>query len=156
MPEAQVKQLIAMMNHSPVRSRLEVCLPPFEVKKSSLERLARGDVLILPTQRLEVTIFEEGDDIVAHGLYGNYNDTPSILIEKGTSKSLFPNNRKKYELLKISLGSVEKRDLIQRKIAKLHQDKIYDATLYRGEKLIAYASFVQVDKKVALQIGEVK
>lgn len=156
MPEVQMKQLITMMNRAPVRSRLEVCLPPFEVKRSSLERLARGDMLMLPTQRLEVTILEEGHYIVAHGLYGNYNDTPSIMIAEHSQTRVSSNDSKKYKLLKISLGEVEKRELDQGKIIKLHQNKLYDAALYRGKELIAYASFVQVDKKVALQIGEVK
>ena len=156
MPDAQARQLIAMMNCTPVLSRLEVCLPPFEIKRSSLEKLARGDILVLPTQRLEVAIYGEGDHIVAYGLYGNYSDIPSILIVEHSPKPLSPNDSKKYELLKISFGGVEKRELVQGKIVKLHQDKMYDATLYRGKEQIAYASLVQVDKKAALQIREVK
>ena len=155
MPEAQARQLIAMMDRAPILSRLEVCLPPLEVKRSSLEKLDRGDILLLPTRQFEVTILEEDDHIVAHGLYGNYRDLPSILIVKNGTKPLYPNDSNKYEILKISLGEIEKRDLDRGKIVKLHQDKMHDATLYRGKEPIAYASLVQVGKKAALQIGEV-
>ena len=156
MPEAQAKQLIAMMDRAPILSRLEVCFPPFEVKRSSLEKLARGDILILPTRQFGVTVLEEDDHIVAHGLYGDYSDTPSILIVENSTKPLYPNDSKKYEILKISLGEIEKRELDQGKIITLYQDKMHDATLYRDKEPIAYASLVQVDKKAALQIGEVK
>ena len=156
MPETQVRQLIAMMDRTPVHSQLEVCLPPFEVKRSSLDKLARGDILILPARQLEVTILEEGDHIVAHGLYGNYRDAPSILIVENGTKPLYPNDSNKYELLKISLGEIEKRKLDEGKIIKLRRDIMHDATLYRGKEPIAYASLVQVDKKAALQIREVK
>ena len=156
MPEAQAKQLIAMMDRAPINSRMEVCLPPFEVKRSSLEKLARGDILILPTRQFGVTVLEEGDHIVAQGLYGNYSDVPSILIVESGIKPSYPNDSNKYEILKISLGKIEKRELDQGKIIRLYQDKMYNATLYRGKEPIAYASLVQVDKKAALQIGEVK
>lgn len=156
MPDMQAEQLIAMMDRAPVHSHLEVCLPPFEVKRSSLEKLARGDILMLPTRQFRVTVLEEGDHIVAHGLYGNYSNVPSILIVENGIKPLYPNNSKKYETVKISLGEIEKRELDQGKIIKLHQDKMHDATLYRGKEPIAYASLVQVDKKAALQIREVK
>ena len=156
MPDMQAEQLIAMMDRAPVHSHLEVCLPPFEVKKSSLEKLAKGDILILPTQQLGVTIFNEDNQIVAHGLYGNYNSAPSVLIEDCTKKPLSLYDSKKYELLKISLGRIKKRELDQRKIVKLYHDKRYDATLYRDKEPIAYASLVQVNQKAALQIGKIK
>jgi len=156
MPEAQVRQLIAMMDRTPILSSLEVCLPYFEIKKLSLEKLAKGDILILPMRQLEVTVLEEGDRIVAHGLYGNHDNIPSILIVENNKKPLKPNHSNKYEILKISLGEIEKRGLDEGKIVKLYQDKMYDATLYRDKEPIAYASLVQVDKKAALQIREVK
>ncbi len=156
MPEAQARQLIVMMDRTPILSNLEVCLPSFETKKSSLEKLSKGDILILPMRQLEVTVLEEGDRIVAHGLYGNHDNIPSILIVENNKKPLKPNHSNKYEILKISLGEIEKRELDEGKIIKLYQDKMHDATLYRDKEPIAYASLVQVDKKAALQIREVK
>ncbi|MEA3456330.1 MAG: hypothetical protein U9R26_07460 [Campylobacterota bacterium] len=156
MPEAQAEQLIVMMNRAPVLSRLEVCLPPFEVKISSLKKLAEGDLLVLPTQQFEVIIFEESNRIAAQGLYGTSGSTPSVLVKESRRKAISSDNSKKYEYLKISLGEVEKKDLIQGNIVKLHRDEMYDATLYIGKNLIAYARLVKVDKKTALQIGEVK
>jgi len=144
------------MDRTPILSSLEVCLPFFEIKKSSLEKLAKGDILILPMRQFEVTVLEEGDRIVAQGLYGNYGDTPSILIVDNIAKPLYTDHSNKYENLKISLGEIERRELEQGKIIKLHQDKMYDATLYRDKEVIAYASLVQVDKKAALQIRDVK
>ena len=155
MPDAQARQLIEMMSRAPVQSHLEVCLPPFDIKRSSLEKLARGDILILQNQQFKVTILEEGNHIVGNGLYVNADGQPSVLIKESTPKPLFADDSNKYELLKISLGGVEKKEFCQGKIIKLHQDKAYDAILYRGKKTVAYASLVQVGKNTALQIGEV-
>jgi len=156
MSEAQAEQLIVMMNRAPVLSLLEVCLPPFEVKRSSLKKLAEGDLLVLPTQQFEVIILEESNRIVAQGLYGTSDNTPSVLIKNSRYEAISSDNSKKYEYLKISLGEIEKKDIIQGNIVKLRREEMYDATLYSGKSLIAYAYLVKVDKKTALQIGEVR
>ncbi len=156
MPEVQAKRLMEMMHYTPLSQYLGVSLLPLHVKNSSLNMLTVGDVILLPIHKMEVMIHDDNGSILANGLYGNYKNIPSVLVESIYKESLNTSDSKKYKKLRISLGTIERRELERGKIMALHQDSNYDATLYRDNKILAQALLVQIDQKIALHIKEVK
>ncbi len=156
MTDVQAKRLMEMMDYAPLSYYLEVSLPLFESKKSSPIKLAEGDIIKLPMYKLEVRILDEDYGVIAQGGYGIYNDTPSILIESSQEKLKNSIDNQKYKKFRITLGKIKREELDHGKVITLHQDTRYDAILYRDDTVVAYAHLVQVDQKIALQIGEVK
>ncbi len=156
MADVQAKRLMEMMDYAPPSYHLEVSLPSFEGKKSLPKKLVEGDIVKLPMSKLQVMILDEDYSVVAQGGYGIYDDTPSVLLESSQNKPENSIDSKKYKNFRIILGKIRRIDLDHGKVIALHQDTSYDAILYRDDKEVAYAYLVQVDHKIALQIGEVK
>ncbi len=156
MPDVQAKRLMEMMHYAQPSYHLEVSLPLFESKKSFPTKLIKGDIIKLPMYKLEVRILDEDYGVIAQGGYGIYNDTPSILIESSQEKPENSIDSKKYKKFRITLGKIKRSEFDHSRVITLHQDTHYDAILYWNDIAVAYAYLVQVDQKIALQIGEVK
>ena len=156
MPETQVGKLRDMMHHRQPASYLDACLAPFDIKKSALKELGREDIIVLPTRSLDITLVDRDNNIVALGHYGSYRDTPSVLIDSISNISASPNDTNKYKILKVSFGRVNRYEIDQGKIIPLNQDNDYDAVLYTGAKIVAYASLILADEKIALRIERVE
>jgi hypothetical protein len=157
MPEAQTRRLLEMMRHIPSSTTLEACLPPMHINKSVLNKLEKGDLLLLPIEKMELMLFDERrQEIVAKALYGLYDETPSVLIvsdKKDTPKTI---NTNKYNKLKIVVGTVEQKIVERDKILPLQYSQPQNVTLYRGNRLIAYAKLQQHRNQIVLRIEEVK
>ncbi|HFS82732.1 MAG TPA: hypothetical protein ENK71_02075 [Epsilonproteobacteria bacterium] len=153
MPESQGSKLKAMMRSIAQTVDLEVCLVPYGIKKKSIEKIKEGDILMLPSSHPEVVVLDEDQQVLAQGFYGFHHGIPSVLLQN-RDKDLV--NSKKYESFKISLGTIRSVAFDQEDIVSLQQNDRYNATLYHKGELLAYANFVQVEQKVALQIEEVK
>jgi hypothetical protein len=152
MPESQGSKLKALMRSVGKTSDLEVCMVPYGIKKKTIEKLAEGDILVLPSSHPEVVVLGEGDAVLAKGFYGLHHAIPSVLLQN-RDRDLVSN--KKYESFKISLGTIKGTEFDQEDIVRLRRKDSFSASLYKKEKLLAYANFVQVEQKVALQIEEV-
>jgi len=53
MADTQANRLINLVRQTNLENLLEVLLSPFEVKKSSIEEIGVGDILMLPSKSLE-------------------------------------------------------------------------------------------------------
>ena len=156
MPEVQARRLIEMMRHTVPSSRVEVCLHPQVMKRSVAKSLSEGDILALPIKKMKVILLDDTGNVMAQGLYGLLDNTPSVLIEESKKSIKESINSKKYKSLKISLGEISGESLEPGKIISLRRDDKYEAALYRDKKLFAYADLVQIDGCIALQIQKVK
>jgi len=155
MPETQIKRLMKMMNNIPISTYLEVYLQPIQIKKKSIEKISQGDIILLKTKDIIIDIVED-DNIIARGIYGNYNETPSILIDDFPKDIKSIKKSKKYHILKIFLGTIESSELDKGKIVKVTNDKEHHISLFLKDRLVAKARLVDIDREIALQIDEVK
>ena len=155
MPDTQMLGLMKMMRTTPTMDYFEVHIPAIQIKKKSIKKLKKGDIIPLETREVKVEIVESGN-IIAYGIYGNFQETPSILIDAYPESRKKSIDTKKYYQISISLGQIEKSKFDQGKIIKLNRDEVYDASLYRNGSLLAEATLVQVDDSMGLQIEEVK
>ncbi len=157
MPEVQARRLVEMMRERPPSTTLEVCLPPLSIKKSTLEKLEEGDLLLLPIEKMEVLLLGGNrQEVVARALYGLQDETPSVLILPEEKSGPNPIDTKKYNKLKIVVGSVEQKRIEEGKILPLQRIEMQDAALYRDDRLIAYARLQHHHRQLALHIEEVK
>ena len=156
MADVQAKRLMEMMNYAPLSHHLEISLPFLAGKKSLVKNLIEGDIIKLSICKLDLMVLDEDHSTVAQGTYGIYNDTPSILIESNHKNPENNIDSKKYKKFRIILGKIKRSELDHAKVIALHRDTNYDAILYQNDKVVAYANLVQVDQKIALQIGEMK
>ncbi|MEA3490987.1 MAG: hypothetical protein U9R27_03725 [Campylobacterota bacterium] len=155
MHETQVEQLKKMMSYLPVISHVEVCFPMVKIKKTLVDKLSKGDILPLQTKEISVDIVQDGY-IIAQGVYGVYQNTPSVLIQELRNSAIESIHSKKYYTIKISFGTIEKQQVESGKIITLTKEALHDALLYSGEQLLAEAALVEWDHKAALEIREVK
>lgn len=154
MPDSQVVQLRRMMQREHRQSYLEVCLSPACLKKKEIVDLEAGDLLLLDLKQLELDILEEGVS-VAKASYGIRNGEPYICIASLEKRPVPSYNSKKYEVIKVSLGMIEKNSMEEGKMIALSQIREHDAILYREDQRIAKARFVTVGQKIALQITDI-
>ena len=155
MSEAQAKKLREMMHTVPSSSRLDACITPLDIKRSAIARLESGDVIVLPFRSIDLFVTDESYHIFAEGEYGIYAETPSVLINTIRNIPASEVDSNKYQFFRVSLGEIEKKELGEGRIIPLHREREYDAALYTGKRLFAYASLVQAGKKAALRIEEV-
>ena len=155
MPDTQMKRLMEMMCSQSISSYLDIYMPALQIKKKHLNRLAKGDILPLNSKELRVEIVDD-NHILAQGIYGIYQDSRSILIEDLPTKMIERSDRKKYETIKVHLGTIERSKYDNNKIVRLITDSKFDALLYRGDdRLLARAVLVQIDGEMALEIEEI-
>ncbi len=155
MHETQIEQLMEMMRYLPVTSHTEVCLPMIKVKKTLIDKLSKGDILPLQTKEISVDIVEDGY-IVAQGVYGEYQNTPSVLVQKLQRTTIESIHSKKYYTIKIYFGTIERHQVNKGKIITLTTEALHGVLLYNDKQLLAEAALVEWDHKVALEIREVK
>jgi len=155
MPDTQMKRLMEMMRSQPIPSYLDIYIPALQIKKKDLNRLSKGDILPLNSKELRVEVVDD-NHILAQGIYGIYQDNRSILIEDLPTKMVERSDRKKYETIKVHLGTIERSKYDNNKIVRLITDSKFDALLYRDDdKLLARAILVQIDGEMALEIEEI-
>ena len=154
MPESQAQVLREMMRYAPLSSRLDARTSSFQIDKKDLKNLTKGDILILPLEKMELLLVDSDNRTVAIAEYGEYKKEPSVLINEIVNESSENINTKKYEMIFASFGYIRKSDLHSGKIVRLSIDSTYDITLYANGKKIAYASLADCDDKTALMIEE--
>lgn len=147
--------LMKMMQTKPTVDYFEVHLSPLQIKKKSIKKLSKGDIISLESKELNVEIVESGN-IVAYGIYGEFQEAPSVLISAYPDRRKKYINTKKYYQIDVSFGQIDKSKFDHGKIIKLKRDGVYDVSLYRDGFLLAEATLVDVGGLTGLQIEEVK
>ncbi|SFV60856.1 hypothetical protein MNB_SV-6-1901 [hydrothermal vent metagenome] len=155
MADTQMKRLVEMMHRESVSSYLDICIPALQVKRKHLNALSKGDVLPLNSKELRVEVLD-GNHILAQGVYGVYQNSRSVLIEDQPTEIVDRLDKKKYETIRVHLGTIERSKYGSDKIVRLITDSRFDALLYRADdRLLAKAILVQIDGEMALEIGEI-
>lgn len=135
-------------------TELTLYIPTLLIKKKALKKLTVGDIIPLQSTNITVDIVD-GTKVVAHGIYGHYNNEPSILVNGFPKEQISREKVKKYDTINICLGHIEKSQLDEKKIIKIDQKSKADASIYSREKLLAEATLIQIEDDMALQIEEV-
>jgi hypothetical protein len=153
--ETQAVHLSEIMQKHRLYPEYELALPMIEVKKSSLKKLAEGDLLLLGLDHLELVLLQEGK-VCAKVMLDETQNTRKIKIVNLEKDMLSSYNSKKYKIVKCSFGILQSRVLEvghQIGIASLDLHKV---GLMTEEKVWAKGSLVNVDDEIAVQIDEVK
>ncbi len=155
MADTQANKLISLVRQTNLENLLEVRLPLFEVKKSSIEAVAVGDLLMLPMKEPRVEIISSEQEMIANGLYGVECGTPSILITNIEKNHKIKVNSKKYNGLAVSLGQIEKKDFKSGTLHKLTPYNEYTVKIAVDEKRSIYGDFVRLDEHIAIEIKKI-
>jgi len=143
-----------MQNKSHLPS-YELALPLVTVRSSDLEKLAIGDVLLLGINCLECILLDNGT-ICANVILIKHNNRHMMKIIKVKKVTLKPINNKKYESIKLSLGTVQCRTLTLGHTIDIAQINLELVALMYQDKKIATASLINSDGKLAVKIDKVK
>jgi hypothetical protein len=152
--ETQAVHLLKMMQRHKLYPEYELALPFIVVKKNSLKKLSKSDILLLGLDSLKMILLEEGE-ICANVVMDESEKSSKIRIVQLNKSTIEQNNNKKYETIKISFGMIQSRKLevgYNIGVASLNLQKVL---LYVEDKNIAKGSLVNVDEEIAVQIDEV-
>jgi sulfate adenylyltransferase subunit 1 (EFTu-like GTPase family) len=152
--ETQALHLAKMMQKHTRYPTYELTLPLITVRSNKLKKLSVDDVLLIGFDRLEFLLLD-GDTICANTQLKSTNNTHEAEIVYLHEDTIKQSDSKKYEILKISFGSVQSKALeIGSTIDITHVD-LEKVTLVSDGKTIADGSLVNVDEEIAIQIMKV-
>jgi hypothetical protein len=153
--ETQAIHLSEIMQKQRLYPEYELAFPMIEVKKSSLKRLAEGDLLLLGLEQLEMVLLQEGK-VCANAILDETCNSRKIRITSLEEDTVYPPDSKKYKIVKCSLGRLQSRVLeVGHQIGAASLD-FHEVVLVTEEKIWAKGSLVNVDDEIAVQIDEVK
>ncbi len=153
--ETQALHLEKMMQKHKLYPEYELALPPIQVKKNSLQKLSKGDILLLGLDRLEMILLEEGNISANVVLNESENGSKIKIIKLNRSATEQPNS-KKYEIVEFSFGVIQSRTLEVGHQIETTQLNLQEVLLHVNGKNIAKGSLVNVDEEIAVQIDEVR
>lgn len=152
--ETQSLHLQKMMKKHKVNPEYTLVLPSMAVKKKSLKKLERGDVLLLGLERLELSLMK--DDLFCARMVVD-SSAGSLKLEIISLDELDVNtsDSKKYEKLFCSFGKLQSRKLEVGHKIEISAKEMETVELFTGEKKLAIAALVSVDNEIAIEIKEV-
>ena len=153
--ETQALHLEKMMQKHKLYPEYELALSPIQVKKNSLKKLSKGDVLLLGLDSLKMILLEEGE-ICANVVINETENNSKIKIIQLNRSMIKQSDCKKYETVKISLGMIQSRKMEVGHNIGVASLSLQEVTLTVEDKNIAKGSLVNVDEEIAVQIDEVR
>ncbi len=154
--ENQALRLAQMMqNKVTAFASYELVLPLVEVGRSKLKKLAEDDILLLGFNDLEFALIED-ESICANLIFKEIGDRSYLEISGIDKHSVKPNNSKKFQTLKISLGKLQSRKLDVGYRIDITQRTLQDVTLIVEGNKYANGSLVNVDGELAVKIDKVE
>ena len=153
--ETQSLRLAKMMQKHKLYPEYELVLPFLLVKKNSVKKLSKGDVLLLGDDHLNLKLLKNDE------LFGNIEIEESessrrIKIVNIQKHTIISTNSKKYEIIKCSFSFLQSRVFkVGHKIdiSSLNLEKV---NLLIDNKKIAEGTLVNVDEEIAIEITKVK
>ena len=143
-----------MCSH-PLFQSYELTLYPVAVKRSSLKKIAEGDILLLGLESMEFLVWQESS-IVATGRLLHCERSIDI------DSSALPVNMtelhedKKYEIVKCSFGQIYSKKLIKHRKLDASPLDLTKVTLKSGSKNIARGRLVNVNGRISVEIIKVE
>ena len=152
--ETQSLHLQKMMKKHKVNPEYTLVLPSMAVKKKSLKKLERGDVLLLGLERLELSLMKEGL-FCARMAVDNSAGSLKLEIISLDERDVNTGDSKKYEKLFFAFGKLQSRKLEIGHKVEISAKEMETVELFSGEKKLATAALVNVDNEIAIEIKEV-
>ena len=151
--DTQANRLEMMMRRHQVHPYYRLSLPPFEMKKSLLQELKEGDILLLGLDELRLVLSDaEGIRAEVTVEHHNYADRLRIIsLSEDRNESV----SKKYQRVIVSLGEIQSRKLEVGHVIGTMDLHFDDLSIVVEEKRVAQGSLVIVDGRIALQVNRV-
>ncbi|MCW8820692.1 MAG: FliM/FliN family flagellar motor C-terminal domain-containing protein [Sulfurovum sp.] len=152
--ETQAFHLAKMMQTHTRYPMYELALPLVSVRSSKLKKLNVDDVILTGFNTLEFVLID-GDIICANVLFKQMENAHGTEISYLLEDTIKQYDSKKYEILKISFGTVQSKVLeVGHTIDITHID-LEKVSLVLEDKMIAEGTLVKVDEEIAIQIKKV-
>lgn len=152
--ETQSLHLQKMMKKHKVNPEYTLVLPLMAVKKKSLKKLERGDVLLLGLGKLELSLMKD-DLFCARVAVENSAGSLKLEITSLEKPDVNTSDSKKYETLLCSFGKLQSRKIEVGHKVEIATKEMETVELFSGEKKLATVSLVNVDSEIAIEIKEV-
>jgi flagellar motor switch/type III secretory pathway protein FliN len=153
--ETQALHLEKMMQKHRLYPEYELALSPIQVKKNSIKRLSKGDILLLGLDSLNMILLDEGE-ICASVVINKIENSSKLRITQLNRSTIEQSNSKKYDTVKISFGMIQSRKLEVGHNIGTTSLNLQEVTLTLEDKNLAKGSLVSVDEEIAVQIDEVR
>jgi len=152
--ETQSVHLAEIMQRHKLYPEYELVLPFLLVKRNSLKKLSKGDVLLLGENHLNLKLLKED------GIFGNVEIEESknsrkikiVDIQKQTDSTT---HSKKYEIVKCSFDFLQSRSFEVGHKIDISSIDLEKVNLVIENKKIAEAKLVNVDEEIAIEITKV-
>ncbi len=152
--ESQAMRLEKMMQKQHPFPVYELALPLMQIKKKSLKKLSKKDILLLGLSSLELVLLSE-NKLCAKVMLNISENNSKIEIIEIESNSVDTYDSKKYEILKCSFGKVQSRKLEIGHTLGITALNLNKVDLIIADKNIAKCSLVNVDEEIAIEIEKV-
>ena len=131
-----------------------LALPFFMLKKKRMKNLAKGDLLLLGHDFLDLFLLK-GKEVCARAVLESSGKTLKIKIKSLVKESENTYDSKKYEKILCSFGSLQSRKLETGHKVEISTIDMENVTLFAENQKVAEATLVTVDNEIALEITEV-
>ncbi len=152
--ETQSLHLAKIMQKHKVYPEYELVLPFLLVKKNSVKKLSKGDVLLFGDDHLNLKLLRN-DEFFANVKIEESENSRKIKITNIQKHTDISSNSKKYKMLKCSFSFLQSRIFeVDHKIdiSSLNLEKV---NLIIDNKKIAEGTLVNVDEEIAIEITKV-
>jgi flagellar motor switch/type III secretory pathway protein FliN len=153
--ETQALHLEKIMQKHRLYPEYELALSPIQVKKNSIKRLSKGDILLLGLDSLNMILLDEGE-ICASVVINKIENSSKLRITQLNRSTIEQSDSKKYDTVKISFGMIQSRKLEVGHNIGTTSLNLQEVTLTLEDKNLAKGSLVSVDEEIAVQIDEVR
>ena len=154
--KSQALRLAQMMqNKVTTYPSYELALPLVEVGRAKLKNLSVDDVLLLGLNDLEFVLIDN-ENICARVVVEMIGESCYLEIINIDKHSIKPNDSKKYQTLKVSLGELQSRKLDIGYRIDITQRSLQNVTVRIEENNYARGFLTNVDGMLAVKIDKVE
>ncbi len=152
--ETQSVHLQKMMQQHKRYPEYELALPLFPIKKKFFKKMAKGDVLLVGMDLLDLVLLKEGE-VCAKVTVENVADSTKLCISSLVETSDSTHDSKKYENIVSVFETVQIRKLEVGHKVEIPTKEISEMALFSGGEKCFKGLLVTVDDEIAIEITEV-
>jgi len=152
--ETQSVHLAKIMQKHKLYPEYELLLPFLLVKKNSLKKLSKGDVLLLGDDHLNLKLLKE-DELFGNVEIEESKNSRKIKIINIDKHPELPSHSKKYETVKCSFGFLQSRSFEVGHKIDISSLDLGNVNLIIEHKKLAEGKLVNVDQEIAIEITKV-
>jgi hypothetical protein len=152
--ETQSLHLVKMMQKRKLYPEYELILPFLLVKKNSIKKLSKGDILLVGDDRLNLNLLKDDGFFANIEIEESENSRKIKIIDIQIDTGL-SDHSKKYEIVKCSFDFLQSRTFeVDHKI-DISSVNLKKVNLIIKNKKVAEGSLVNVDEEIAIEITKV-